>query len=68
MMLYARLKDWLKVFNLTQKIDVRLAELIQNLTQINKNHGTKGIANAMMNILKSVMEILLKKLLLLDKR
>lgn len=44
----------MKVFNLTQKIDVRLAELIQNLTQINKNHGTKGVANAMMNILKNL--------------
>jgi len=44
----------MKVFNLTQKINNRLAELIQKLTQININNGARCIFNAMKKILQNL--------------
>lgn len=44
----------LKVYNLTQKIYMRIVVLTQKMTQINKNYGTRCILDAMMKIQKNL--------------
>lgn len=44
----------MRVFDLTQKYEDVFKVLIQKLTQINVNHGTRYIVNEMMKILKNL--------------
>ena len=44
----------MKVYNLTQKIYLRISVLTQKLTQININYGTRCVLNAMMKIPKNL--------------
>lgn len=44
----------MKVYNLTQKINMRIVALTQKMTQINIIHGTRYILDTMMKILKNL--------------